>query len=80
MGEKTRAKMICVETGQAQYGPSNRRQFTVKMHPVSNDSSENAKFWAATPMGELKLGCLLEDVGVTFEVGKSYYIDISPAD
>lgn len=44
---------------------------------VHDGSPENEKFFEATPSGNLKIGVHKEDV---FEVGKEYYIDISPAE
>ena len=74
--------MVCVETGQAQYG-RDKTQYTVKLQPVSGYAEgapeENKRFWEATPVGEFKMGCLKEDIGITFQVGKEYYIDITPA-
>ena len=37
-------------------------------------SEENAKFWAATPSGTLKVGTVRAD---HFEVGKDYYLDLT---
>jgi hypothetical protein len=50
---------------------------TIVLAPVySNDpASENAKFWAATPSGEIKLGTINEQAWGYFELGQEYYID-----
>jgi len=43
---------------------------------VTSGSTENEKFWAATPNGKLEVGCIQADA---FEVGRDYYLDISLA-
>ena len=56
--------------------------YTVKMSPVTwhepghEQDDENAKFWQATPAGSLSMSCILPD---TFEPGKEYYLDFTPA-
>ena len=44
---------------------------------VMDGSPENKTFFAATPSGKLHVGTVVPDI---FEVGKAYYIDITPAD
>jgi hypothetical protein len=53
---------------------------TVVMTPVSDNSPENKKFFEATPSGELKIGLLNAEAAKLFELGKSYYVDFSPAE
>ncbi len=43
---------------------------------VQDGSEENKKFFAATPNGSLKVATVTSD---SFEVGKDYYLDLSPA-
>lgn len=78
---KVRAKLVVQEKGQSQYR-QNEELHTVKLSAVySNDpESENYQFWAATPVGEFKLGSLKKDIGEFFELGKEYYIDITPVE
>lgn len=60
---------------------------TVRLCPVfptynpdgTKIDSENAKFYAATPAGELSLGGVTKAVADQFEPGREYFIDISPA-
>jgi len=40
-------------------------------------NSENAKFFAATPSGQLSVGSLKAD---NFDVGREYYLDLTAAD
>lgn len=51
------------------------------MFPVvsSEPDSENSKFFAATPSGQLMLGVVNEKAAEQFEVGKEYYLDFTPA-
>lgn len=49
---------------------------TANLYVVTGGSDENKKFFASTPSGELKVGLHNPNA---FEVGKEYYIDISPA-
>jgi len=50
--------------------------YRYKFSPVAADSPENAKFYEATPSGTLELATLKEKM---FEVGKEYYLDITPS-
>ncbi len=50
---------------------------TVQMFPVAANSEENAKFFASTPCGEIKIGVI--DPGL-FELGKEYYVDFTEAE
>lgn len=53
--------------------------YSVVMTPVYSDKpdSENKLFWDATPSGRLEFGMIKEG---SFQVGKEYYLDISPAE
>lgn len=50
------------------------------MYPVVQGSEENKKFFKFTPGGEFKLQVVSSETAQTLEVGKEYYIDISPAE
>lgn len=79
---KVRAKMVVQEISRNKYGTQSEMN-TVKMHPVyqgKDPDSENSKFWEYTPVGKLELGSIKKDIGALFEIGKEYYIDISPAE
>ena len=43
-------------------------------------AKENASFAKATPSGELKIAITNPYAVAQFELGKSYYMDITPAD
>jgi hypothetical protein len=55
---------------------------SVKMSPVyaNNDPAhENAKFWSATPSGQLEFNTVNLEAVEGLELGGEYYIDITPA-
>jgi hypothetical protein len=53
---------------------------SIVLTPVTSGSDEDKRFWAATPSGQITLGCANADAAVAFELGKSYYVDFSPAE
>lgn len=64
------------------YGPT----YTVEMqtlvfnpvYPSNDPDGENAKFWAATPSGEIKLGVVNAAAVEHFDLGRDYYVDFHP--
>jgi hypothetical protein len=52
------------------------------MEPVydSDPNSENGKFFKATPSGRLEVFTVNKEAVEGLELGKNYYIDITPAD
>lgn len=54
---------------------------TVKASAVGDNNPENSQFNKATPSGEISFS-ISKDVPAydAFEVGKSYYLDFTPAD
>ena len=73
----TRCKFECVSVtkrkGWGQHATLHDAEFTA----VMSGSEENESFFAATPVGKLNVATVVPDV---FEVGKSYYLDISAAE
>jgi hypothetical protein len=65
---------------QLSYG-NGKEVHTIKMAPVysQDPESENRKFWEATPSGSLLLGVVNAEAVEQFELGKSYYLDFTPA-
>lgn len=55
---------------------------TIVLTPVfSNDKdSENAKFYEATPSGEIKLGTVNAEAAKLFELEGEYYVDFTKAE
>ncbi len=50
----------------------------VVLQAVTKTSPENETFWKYTPSGKIEMS-IRKEAGDLFEVGKEYYIDISPA-
>ena len=54
---------------------------TLVLAPVyTGHDGENAKFWEATPSGRLEMQVINQPAAEMFKVGKSYYLDFTPAD
>lgn len=52
----------------------------VKLQAVwGDDSPENKAFFDATPSGEITVHVRKAEVGDSFELGKTYYVDFTPA-
>ena len=52
---------------------------SVVLFPVASGSAENEQFYKYTPSGKLELSTINADAIGQFELGKEFYIDISPA-
>lgn len=52
---------------------------TVRLYPVINGSPENEQFYKWTPGGSLVLSTINQSACDRFEVGKEYYVDVTPA-
>lgn len=53
---------------------------TVKLRPVvGGGSEENAKFYEATPAGQIELGTINAEAAAQFELGAEYYVDFTKA-
>lgn len=75
-----RAKFECKSiTLQQDWRDRSKKLHTVRLEPVTSDSEENAKFWAATPGGAIELTCI-DPAAAQFELGKQYYVDFTPAE
>jgi hypothetical protein len=76
-----RAKFICnTITRQKHWDPTKGETQTIKLSPVSSGSEENKAFFAATPAGSIEIGTVNEVAAKSFELGKAYYVDFTPAD
>lgn len=73
---KVRAKFQCIDiVDQSDY-----EQKAVRFSPVMTGSEENKSFAKYTPAGNLDLTISYEtEASDAFEVGKEYYLDITPA-
>jgi len=52
---------------------------TIKLQAVTSGSEENAKFFAATPGGNVEISCVVPAVAAQFDIGKEFYVDFTPA-
>lgn len=52
----------------------------IELHPVysSDPSSENAKFFNATPWGSIQLGTVNPAAAAQFNPGQEFYVDFTP--
>jgi hypothetical protein len=71
---RVRAKMKVVEKTQYQDGHK------VRLHPVTGGSAENDEFYRYTPAGSVELSTINDSAAASFEVGKAYYVDFTPAE
>lgn len=77
----TRLKVTCYETTKTKHWDATKGFIGgVKLSPVVTGSDENNAFFEATPSGQIQFGTINEAVLAEFEPGKSYYVDISPAE
>ena len=89
-GRTIRAKVYCrgiEKTAHSYYNSSGERQISGGWEKVSfsfvngNDpNSENAKFWEASPGGDFWMNIQNPDAQGWFDLGKEYYIDLTPAE
>ncbi len=73
-------QIVKADNGYEKFEPCELK--TIRMSPVYGNKDpkhENTKFWQASPTGEFVLGTVNADAAAQFEVGKEYYIDITPA-
>ena len=92
---KAKFKLVNFETTQqARYakGPDGQPDYkqqpemvemrSLRFSPVYSEdpSSENAKFWNATPAGHIDLGVVNPEAWQHFELGQEYFVEFTPAD
>ena len=73
----TRCKFECVSVRKYKGWGGNPHLHDAEFQAVTSGSEENKVFFAATPSGKLNVSTVVPD---TFEVGKAYYLDITPAE
>ena len=77
---QVRAKFKVSEiTRRAEYGSPKEVQI-IKLHPVTNNSEENKKFYAYTPCGQIELGTVNADAAKLFDLNCEYYVDFTKAE
>ena len=73
----SRAKFVCNSVRKFKGYNGHDFLYESEFSAVSgNDAGENAKFFAATPNGSIKISTVVED---HFTPGQTYYIDFTPA-
>lgn len=55
-------------------------KYDIMLSAVTGGSRENEEYWEWTPSGSFEMQTINKVVADQLEVGKEYYIDISPAD
>lgn len=70
----TRCKFIC--NSKREYKTGDIVAFDYAFSAVYGDSPDNKEFWHYTPAGQLNVSVVKDG---TFEVGKSYFLDIHEA-
>jgi len=77
---KFRVNMVTPYAAQGQEAKAT--EFRIDMAPVydSNPESENAKFYKATPWGQITLGTVNAAVAEQLKVGSFVYVDFTPAE
>ena len=73
----TRCKFECVSVTKRKGWGGHPLVHDAEFLAVTSGSEENKTFFAATPTGKLNVATVVPDM---FEVGKSYFLDISPAE
>lgn len=73
-----RAKFVVNSITRTLFGKEEGQ--VIKLSPVYSDSPENKEFYKWTPAGSCELGTVNPEAAKQFELGKSYYLDFSPAE
>lgn len=71
---KVRAMFTCEEKIQTRDG------YRVKFTAVTGDSELAEQFFRWTPWGTLEMGTINDAAAAAFVPGKSYFLDITPAE
>ena len=72
-----RCKFECVSVTKRKGWSGHAFLHDAEFQAVMDRSEENKAFFAATPIGKLNVGTVVPDV---FEVGKAYYVDLTPTE
>lgn len=74
-----RCKFVCQRITQFHGWSGSGQQvlYGAEFSPVTTGTEEDKAFWAATPGGKLELHTIK---AMPFEVGKAYYLEITPAE
>lgn len=72
-----RAKFRCTSITKKEGWSGHKFLHAAKFTAITGGSEENEKFFAATPSGSLEVDTVVPDI---FEVGKAYYVELTPAE
>jgi len=76
-----RAKFYCAEKLlSATQGETANISTKIVLRPVYGDNPENKEFFKWTPCGEINISVVNEAVADRFVLGKTYYVDFTPAE
>ena len=53
--------------------------FTIGFYAVYSGSEENDKYFKATPSAQFYVQTVNEQAASNFEIGKNYFVDLTPA-
>lgn len=76
----TRAKFKVQSVTKHSGWNGDKYHYTVDLTPVTGNSDENKRFFAATPGGSIKLTVVNAEVGDQFDIGQEFYVDFTPAE
>lgn len=75
-----RAKFRCEEAVERTDVAGDVEGYDITLRPVVGGSEENDTFFKYTPWGELRIGIVAKETAEALEVGKEYYLDLTPAE
>jgi hypothetical protein len=78
MTVRAKFKVVSITTS-AHWQPGKGHLGTVRLQPVTSGSEENAKFYEATPSGQIEIGTINQEALAQFKIGGEYFVDFSPA-
>ena len=68
---QVRCKFVC--------NHKDEKSQVIYLSPVYSGSKENEAFFQATPGGQITFYAAKPDVFASFQIGKEYYVDLTPA-
>lgn len=74
-----RAKFKCTSIDRRQGWGEFKEIQQITLQPVTQNSEENKAFYAASPSGQIVLGCANAEAAKQFDLGKEFYVDFTPA-
>lgn len=80
MTVQVRAKFRCMNVEQKPNGNPDQVYIEVRFIPVWEQDGVNKQWSMATPSGELKMAITNPAATDWFEMGKEYFLDITPAE